>query len=134
MTFKIKSISELAEVAAEILQNLKFKIILFEGELGAGKTTLIKELLKQMNSSDQVSSPTFSIINAYDIPGKKVYHFDFYRIKSEEEALDFGTEEYLDSGEYCFIEWPDIIRNLLPAEFHTLKIQVEDGQRILNFV
>lgn len=133
MEFKIKELSELAEVAKSILRDFKHKIILFKGELGVGKTTLIKMLLKEMGSTDEVSSPTFSIINEYDSPKGKVYHFDFYRIKSEEEVLDFGAEEYIDSGNWCLIEWPEKIENLLPEEFHTIKIVSENGRRNIFF-
>ena len=88
--------------------------------LGAGKTTLIKVLCEQLGVSDHVQSPTFSIVNEY---GDSVYHFDCYRLKSVYEAMDFGIEEYLDSGKYCFIEWPEIIEPLLPNEI--LKIKIE---------
>lgn len=133
MNFLIKNTDELPVVAKELISKFKHKIILFEGELGAGKTTLIKELVKQLGSEDEVSSPTFSIVNEYDSRNGKIFHFDFYRIKSEEEALDFGTEEYLDSGNWCFIEWPDKIKNLLFDDFHKIKIISEDDTRNIIF-
>lgn len=133
MNFLIKNTDELPVVAKELVSKFKHKIVLFEGELGAGKTTLIKELVKQLGSTDEASSPTFSIVNEYDSPNGKIFHFDFYRIKSEEEALDFGTEEYLDSGNWCFIEWPDKIENLLFDDFHKIKIISEDGTRNIIF-
>lgn len=133
MTFKIKNISGLPEVAKAILNNLTHKIVLFEGDLGAGKTTLIKAMLKEMGSADEVSSPTFSIVNEYETPNGKLYHFDFYRIKSEEEALDFGTDEYIDSGNYCFIEWPDRIENILPEKYHRIKIMADPDARNIFF-
>lgn len=134
MEFQIHSIEELNSVAKEIISNLQQKIILLEGEMGAGKTTFIKVLLQEMGSTDEISSPTFSIVNEYEIPEGKVFHFDLYRIKSEEEALDFGIEEYLYSGEYCFIEWPDKISDLLPEKYHTIKIIAEGNQRTIIFV
>jgi|SRR5690606_1793448 len=134
MIFTLNSISELPQIAQEILSGFQHKIILFEGEMGAGKTTLIKEIIKQMGSEDETSSPTFSIVNEYETQKGKVFHFDFYRIKSEEEALDFGVEEYFDSGNFCFIEWPEKVKNLIPEEFHTVKIISENGKRIITFV
>jgi tRNA threonylcarbamoyladenosine biosynthesis protein TsaE len=134
MTFNLNSITELPRVAQEILSNFQHKIILFEGEMGAGKTTLIKEIIKLMGSEDETSSPTFSIVNEYETISGKVFHFDFYRIKSEEEALDFGVEEYFESGNFCFIEWPGKVENLIPQEFHTVKIISENGKRIITFV
>ncbi len=134
MEFKINSLLELNSVAKEIISQLQHKIILFEGEMGAGKTTFIKALLKELDSSDEVSSPTFSIVNEYEIPDGKVFHFDLYRIKSEEEAMDFGVEEYLYSGNYCFIEWPDKIKNLIPEPHHLVKIIADENQRTIIFV
>ena len=134
MTFQIQSVEELPQVAKNIIQNLQYKIILFEGEMGAGKTTLIKEIIRQMESQDEVSSPTFSIVNEYETISGKVFHFDLYRIKSEEEAMDFGIEEYLDSGNYCFIEWPDKIENLISGPHHTVKIIAQENQRTIIFV
>jgi len=134
MNFQIQDIIQLPNIAQQILSNSHHKIILFEGEMGAGKTTLIKEIIRQMGSQDETSSPTFSIVNEYETQKGKVFHFDFYRIKSEEEALDFGVEEYFDSGNFCFIEWPEKVKNLIPEEFHTVKIISENGKRIITFV
>lgn len=133
MKFIVNSLDELSELSKKLLTLFRHKIILFEGDLGAGKTTLIKSLIKEMGSEDEVSSPTFSIVNEYDSKAGKIYHFDFYRIKSEEEAMDFGTEEYLDSGNFCFIEWPDRISDLLSDEFHTIKIIAEESKRTIFF-
>ncbi len=117
------------------------RIWLLKGEMGAGKTTFIKELCKTLGVNDQMSSPTFSIINEYvgrnDI---RIFHFDFYRIKNEAEAYDIGTEEYFYSGDYCFIEWAEKIPNLIPAQraeviitpenqtIRTLALSVHDGK------
>ncbi|NQV76001.1 MAG: tRNA (adenosine(37)-N6)-threonylcarbamoyltransferase complex ATPase subunit type 1 TsaE [Bacteroidetes bacterium] len=103
------------------------KIFLFRGEMGAGKTTLIKSLCLQLGMVDNVSSPTYSIVNEYAFSKGKIYHFDFFRIKNEVEAFDIGFEEYLMSGEYCFIEWPEMIPGLWPEHFIEIKI-VEDEQ------
>ena len=133
MNFTANKLEDLIPIAKEILTNLKHKVVLFEGELGAGKTSFIKVLVKEMGSSDEVSSPTFSIVNEYELPNGKVFHFDLYRIKTEEEALDFGIDEYLDSGNFCFIEWPDKISDLLPDDFHTVKIIAEENKRTVIF-
>ncbi|MFA7448871.1 MAG: tRNA (adenosine(37)-N6)-threonylcarbamoyltransferase complex ATPase subunit type 1 TsaE [Weeksellaceae bacterium] len=133
MNFTANKLEDLIPIAKEILTNLKHKVVLFEGELGAGKTSFIKVLVKEMGSSDEVSSPTFSIVNEYELPKGKVFHFDLYRIKTEEEALDFGIDEYLDSGNFCFIEWPDKISDLLPDDFHTVKIIAEENKRTVIF-
>lgn len=134
MEFNINSLDELSVAAKKISELFTHKIILLKGEMGAGKTTLIKELAVILGSSDSTGSPTFSLVNEYDIPNGKIYHFDLYRVKSEEEALDFGVEEYLYSGEYCFIEWPEIIEGLLPDEYHLIEIIVENNQRRIKFV
>ncbi len=97
MEFIINSLDELPEVANKIINQLQYKLITFEGEMGAGKTTFIKEFVKALGTNDEVSSPTFSIVNEYETDNGKVYHFDFYRLNHEEEALDFGIEEYLYS-------------------------------------
>lgn len=133
MNFTANKLEDLIPIAKEILTNLKHKVVLFEGELGAGKTSFIKVLVKEMGSSDEVSSPTFSIVNEYELPKGKVFHFDLYRIKTEEEALDFGIDEYLDSGNFCFIEWPDKISDLLPDDFHNVKIIAEENKRTVIF-
>ncbi len=125
------SLEELPKIAKEILQVAKFKTVLFYGEMGLGKTTLIKELVKQLGVQEVVSSPTFSLVNEYKSDkGAIIYHFDFYRIKEEEEAYDIGIEEYLYSDAWCFIEWPSILENLLPLESVKLFLtKNEDGTR-----
>lgn len=133
MEFKIEKLEELNGVAQSLISNFKHKIILFKGEMGAGKTTLIKEIISQMRSQDETSSPTFSIVNEYETEMGKVFHFDLYRIKSEEEAMDFGIEEYLYSGNFCFIEWPVKIENLIPENHHIVKIIAENSTRSIIF-
>jgi tRNA threonylcarbamoyladenosine biosynthesis protein TsaE len=128
------NLSELTNVAREILSQSKSKILLFYGEMGAGKTTLIKEICSLLDIEDKISSPTFSLVNEYKSrQGESVYHFDFYRIEDEEEAMDIGFEEYIDSGKWCLIEWPQNIENLLPLKSSAIQIQIlENGNRALT--
>jgi tRNA threonylcarbamoyladenosine biosynthesis protein TsaE len=106
---------QLTQVAADIIQNSSGKTLLFYGSMGVGKTTLIKEIAKQLEIEDVVCSPTFSIVNEYhSAQGDKLYHFDFYRIENEEEAMDIGLEDYLYNDDWCLIEWPEKVKNLLP--------------------
>jgi len=121
------SLDELPKVAKEILSNCKHKIILFYGEMGLGKTTLIKELVKQLGVEEVANSPTFSLVNEYESDkGEIIYHFDFYRIQNEEEAYDIGLEEYLYNNAWCFIEWPSLLENLLPLESVKLHLSKND--------
>lgn len=118
MKIQINHENELTDVASRILAfTSNERIFLFEGEMGVGKTTLIKSICRQLGINDMVSSPTYSIINEYDYAGGKIFHFDFFRIKTETEAFDLGFEEYLYSGHYCFIEWPEKIRSLWPLHY-----------------
>lgn len=109
------TLEEVPQIAKKIIAGLTSNIALFYGDMGVGKTTLIKEILKQLKVVDNASSPTFSLVNEYHTKDtSKIYHFDFYRINSEEEALDIGIEEYFYSNHLCLIEWPNKIENLLP--------------------
>ena len=112
------------------------RVFAFDGQMGAGKTTFIKKLCEEMGTLDVVNSPTFAIVNVYDVerPYKgEVYHFDCYRLKDIREAMDFGAEEYLYSGNYCFIEWPEMIEALLPEDTIWVKIEPqENGDRLLT--
>ena len=123
--------NELKSVVDEILHlTEKIKIVLFTGDLGAGKTTLIKALVFALGADDLVQSPTFTLVNEYkDNQGQSIYHFDFYRIKYEREAEDMGIDEYFYSGNYCFVEWPEKIRSLLPDEFVTVRIESYKDKR-----
>ena len=112
------------------------RVFAFNGKMGAGKTTFIKQLCEAMGTEDIVNSPTFAIVNVYEVEAKgerqEVYHFDCYRIKDLREAMDMGTEEYLYSGNYCFIEWAEMIEPLLPDDLVTVDIEVlENGDREL---
>lgn len=128
---KTYSLKELSAIAKEIILHANHKILLFYGQMGVGKTTLIKELCKQLKVLDNISSPTFSLVNEYQTASQEViYHFDFYRIDDEEEALDMGIEDYLESGNWCFIEWPENIENLLPLDAVEIHLSLlEDNQR-----
>lgn len=134
-TLYIKNLKSLPEVASKFLDtNKKHKIFAFFGDLGSGKTTFIKAICNELNVIDIVSSPTFSLINEYKSKeGHIIYHMDFYRINSPDEALDIGIEDYLTTNNYCFIEWPEKIKSLLPNQTTYIKISedVENG-RILN--
>lgn len=131
---KIKNLSELPRAAAQILEEAQGnRIFLFYADMAMGKTTIIKELCKQLGVKDNVSSPTFSIVNEYAGEQEKLYHFDFYRIKDEQEAFDLGYEEYFYSGNYCFVEWPERIENLLPENAVSISITGNgEGDRIIE--
>lgn len=130
----IFSLDEIDKVAQKILSEYPKKVILFNGEMGVGKTTLIKALAKKLGVHDATSSPTFSLVNEYQIANNQyIYHFDVYRLKNETEALDMGIDEYLYSGNWCFIEWAENIPNLIPDEHSVIKIELlPDGKRHLN--
>jgi tRNA threonylcarbamoyladenosine biosynthesis protein TsaE len=133
MKIKITSLDDL-DAAAESLLNFatEEKIFVFEGDMGAGKTTFIKSVAKALNIKDLVSSPTFSIVNEYDALGQPVYHFDFYRIKDIQEAYDIGYEEYFYSGNICLIEWPEKVSGLLPDSYVKTEISiVSENERAL---
>jgi|TARA_B100001778_G_scaffold196799_1_gene162337 tRNA threonylcarbamoyladenosine biosynthesis protein TsaE len=117
------SLKNISKVSQKIVENIKHKIIVFEGEMGSGKTTLIKSICKKINTTDDVSSPTFSLINEYKSQNSIIYHFDFYRIKNINEAYDFGANEYIDSGRLCLIEWGFKIKEMLPEQYHIIKIK-----------
>ena len=118
------SIEEIGKTSKMILSlNPSSKIFIFNGEMGSGKTTLIKAIIKELGYKGTVSSPTFSIINEY-LNGDKIYHFDFYRIKNKNELLDIGIDEYISSNNRCFIEWPNLITDMLPDKHIELNINI----------
>lgn len=135
MEFIIKSIKEINEVARQFIEIIgNRKVFLFNGKMGAGKTTFIKAICEEMGVQETVNSPTFSIINEYEAAkGEIIYHFDCYRIKNIEEAQNIGIEEYLYSGKLCFIEWAENIASLLPDEAVVVNLtENEDGTRFVE--
>lgn len=130
------SVADLKRVANELLSAAgTLKVWYFDGEMGSGKTTLIKVICKQLGVMESTSSPTFSIINEYQSNnGDTIYHFDFYRLKKETEAYDMGVEEYFESGCYCFVEWPERIPTLHPMHFFKVRISEEaNNTRIIEY-
>ena len=126
LTYHLKDIDA---IAASILEHLESKTILFNGEMGMGKTTFINAMIKAMGSEDIATSPTFSIVNEYKLPkNDKIYHFDFYRIESLDEAYNFGIEDYLASDQWLFLEWPERIEELLPEDTQTITITGIDNK------
>ncbi len=129
-------LNELPAIAVDILRaHPEGRIFALYGEMGAGKTTLIKEICRQLGVKDTVNSPTFSLVNVYNGAAGEVFHFDVYRMKTIEELYDIGYEDYFYSGQYCFIEWPEKIEQLLPEESIAIGMQVnhEDGSRVIQF-
>lgn len=130
--FSLHEINDIAQQLIAAINN--YHLIAFYGEMGMGKTTLIKAVCQQLQVEDNIQSPTFSIVNQYQSGnGEIIYHFDFYRMKNEEEALDFGVEEYFYSGNYCFMEWAEKIPNLLPENtVRVLISQKENKKRLIT--
>lgn len=128
------ALEEVDKVAKQILENASSRTFLFYGKVGAGKTTLIKSLANYLEVTDTISSPTFSLVNEHvTASGEKLFHFDLYRLNDVEEALDIGMEDYLDSGAWIFIEWPDKVVSLLANTFHKIEITHQNsGQRLLK--
>ena len=122
---------ELEPVAQQILEKYPNKrVFTFSGNLGVGKTAFIKYLCRVLGVKEQTSSPTFALVNEYSRANKlKIYHFDMYRVKNVQEAHDIGIEEYLDSGNYCFIEWPEMISGLIPEEAVNIKMEIKNDKR-----
>ncbi|PXV67487.1 tRNA threonylcarbamoyladenosine biosynthesis protein TsaE [Dysgonomonas alginatilytica] len=135
MTIEIKSLDTITDAATEFVKQMGDNTVFaFHGEMGAGKTTFIKAICEKLGVTDVINSPTFAIINEYrSDSGELIYHFDFYRINKEEEAFDFGYEDYFYSGCICFIEWPERIESLLPHDtVHITVKEVEDGSRLVG--
>ena len=136
LEFESFGIEDLNEIAKKIIPILGTqRILLFEGEIGAGKTTLIQALCTEIGVEEPVTSPTFAIVNEYLSGGQSVFHIDLYRLEALEEALEIGIEEYLDSGQYCFIEWPDRITALLDEGLPRIRIDImDDSSRKILFL
>ena len=135
-TYTAHSLNDLPKIAQLLWQDFNTEnVFAFYGKMGSGKTTFIKEICKFLGVKDVITSPTFALINEYSNPeNRKIYHFDFYRIESPEEVFDFGYEEYFFGGSKCFIEWPELVENLLPESHVKIRIQVEkNGDRNFSF-
>lgn len=125
-TFELKALSDLPVVVRELMKHIDHKLILFQGDLGAGKTTLIKQILRYYNCVDLGSSPSYALINEYKCPKERIIHMDLYRLNSTEEAFQLGIEEYLYSDAYCLIEWPELIKDYISGPFHLLHMHIND--------
>jgi tRNA threonylcarbamoyladenosine biosynthesis protein TsaE len=122
---EINSLNELDMVAEAVINSLNGRtVVAFDAPMGAGKTTLISRIAAHLGAKDSVTSPTFAIVNQYEGTERTIYHFDMYRIERVEEALDFGSEEYLSSGELCLVEWPEKIEPLLPNDTMVVRIEI----------
>ncbi|UZT97580.1 tRNA (adenosine(37)-N6)-threonylcarbamoyltransferase complex ATPase subunit type 1 TsaE [Chryseobacterium fluminis] len=134
MEITINKLEDWEKIASEIIPMLQHPILLLKGNLGAGKTTFTQFLLHQLGSEDEVSSPTYSIVNEYYTPKGKIYHFDLYRLKNLEEVYDIGIEEYLDNAYLCIIEWPEVYEDeLYGLEYHTMSINNTGESREILF-
>ena len=126
---EISSLDELDKVAEAVINALNGRtVVAFDAPMGAGKTTLISRIAALLGAEDSVTSPTFAIVNQYEGRERTIYHFDMYRIERVEEALDFGSEEYLSSGELCLVEWPEKIEALIPDDAMVVRIEVGDDE------
>lgn len=126
-------IEDIESVAMQVLDALTTKTLVLNGSMGVGKTTFVKAFVKALGSDDVVTSPTFSIVNEYELPNGLLYHFDMFRINNEEEALQFGIEDYLESNQWIVIEWPEKIPNLLPGNIDTIELILnKDNSRTLK--
>jgi len=132
---EIFTLDQLPDIARKIIKQIDSKNLLFFAEMGNGKTTLIKELIKQLGVQDTVNSPTFSLVNEYvSDKDELIYHFDFYRIEDENEALDMGIEDYFYKNAWCFIEWPQNVENLLPLDTISIHINyIDKNTRRISF-
>lgn len=134
MNYSINKLEDWQHIVDQIIPQLKHHILLLKGNLGAGKTTFTQFLLKKLGSEDEVSSPTYSIVNEYQTPQGKVYHFDLYRLKNIDEVYDIGIEEYLDNAFLCIIEWPEVYEEeLYGLNYHTMSIINTGESREISF-
>ena len=140
-SIRIQDLEHIREAAREFIENIgDHRVFAFYGKMGAGKTTFVKAICEELGVEDVITSPTFAIINEYTIDhsplnnGQSIYHFDFYRIKKLEEVYDMGYEDYFYSGALCFIEWPELIEEILPDDAVRVSIsEQEDGSRVVSF-
>ena len=123
ITYELSDINAISNL---LIQDFSTKVIRIDGDMGTGKTTLISSLCKSLGVKETISSPTFSLVNTYHIGNEKIYHFDFYRLKNENEAIDFGLDEYLESGNICFMEWAEKISSHLPLEYDHYILNIVD--------
>ena len=136
ISIEIKDIDHIREAAREFIEHIgEHRVFAFYGKMGAGKTTFVKAVCEELGVDDVITSPTFAIINEYETPSNSpIYHFDFYRIKKLEEVYDMGYEDYFYSGALCFIEWPELIEDILPDDAVRVSIaEQEDGSRVVSF-
>ena len=135
MEIKIQNIDTIRESAREFIQNIgERKVFAFYGKMGAGKTTFVKAICEELGVEDVITSPTFAIVNEYEAHDQSIFHFDFYRIKRLEEVYDMGYEDYFYCGALCFIEWPELIEDLLPEDAVKVTItENTDGTRTVTF-
>ncbi|SKB72586.1 tRNA (adenosine(37)-N6)-threonylcarbamoyltransferase complex ATPase subunit type 1 TsaE [Daejeonella lutea] len=130
MEIRVRDLKDLPGAAKQLLElSAGIKVFLFRGNMGAGKTTFIKAICEELGASDSISSPTYSLVNEYQSANGNIFHFDFFRIRSVAEAYDMGFEEYLYSNTYCFIEWPEKIEELWPANYIEVTIE-QDEERV----
>ena len=135
ITIKIKDLDNIREAAREFIGHIgDHRVFAFYGKMGAGKTTFVKAICEELGVDDVITSPTFAIVNEYSTDQSVIYHFDFYRIKKLEEVYDMGYEDYFYSGALCFIEWPELIEEILPDDAVRVSIaEQEDGSRVVSF-
>lgn len=127
------TLQDIEAIAGRILSRFEYSIIRIDGDMGAGKTTLIKSICKTLGVQEAVSSPTFSLVNSYQGKKQRIYHFDFYRLTKADEALDFGVEEYFDSGALCLLEWAEKVTPHLPVDYHRFTLRkISEHRRILK--
>ena len=130
--YDISTLGQLNSVASKLLRLSDSRIFAMYGDLGVGKTTLVKHMSNHLNVIDEISGPTFSIVNEYlTLDSEKIFHFDCYRLESIQEAVSIGIESYLNSGFYCFVEWPSLLQPMFPKNHHVIEIKLSDDKREL---
>ena len=134
MDIIIKDLDHIREAAREFIGHIgEARVFAFYGKMGAGKTTFVKAVCEELGVNDVITSPTFAIVNEYSLPSNSIFHFDFYRIKKLEEVYDMGYEDYFYSGALCFIEWPELIEEILPDDAIRVSIEEQaDGSRVVS--